>query len=100
MTHLYISFKPTDNVAYTEALGRRVESCMNDTVAWMHDNMLKLNTNKTELTAFASQCIAKFVENISVTISESNIESSSCVKSLGTSLDSKLNMEKPQVNVA
>ena len=95
-SQLYLSFKPTDNVAHTEALGR-VERCLNDIVAWMHDNMLKLNTDKTELIVFASQRNAKFVENVSVTIGESNIKSSSCVQNLGASLDSKLNMEK-QVN--
>ena len=47
-SQLYLSFKPTDIVAHTEALCR-VESCLNDIVAWMHDNMLKLNTDKKKL---------------------------------------------------
>ena len=36
----YLSFKSTDNVAYSEAL-MRMESCLNEIVVWMHDNMLK-----------------------------------------------------------
>ena len=51
-----------------------MESCLNDIVAWMHDNMLKLNTDKTEVIVFASQRNAKFVENVSVTVGESNIK--------------------------
>ena len=87
MTQLYLSFKPTDNVAHEE-------SYLNDIVAWMHDNMLKLNTDKTELIVFASQRNFKFVENVLLTISESNSKSASCVKDIGASFDSKLFMEK------
>ena len=55
--------------------------------------------NSVRIIYIASQRNAKFVENVSVTIGESNIKSSSCVKrNLDASLDSKLNMEK-QVNV-
>ena len=45
----------------------------------MHDNMLKLITDKTEVTFFASQRNVKFVENALVTVGESNNKSSSCV---------------------
>ena len=69
---------------------------MNDIIAWMHDNILKLNTDKTEFILFASQRNAKFVENISVTIAESNIKSSPCVI-LGASLDAKQNIQE-QIN--
>ena len=46
-----LSFKPTDNVAHIDTL-RRVDNCLNDIVAWMHDNMLKLNTNKRSYCLF------------------------------------------------
>ena len=86
---LYLSFRPTDKVAHTEALFR-VDSSLNEIVARIHDNMLKLYTDKTEVIVFASQRIS----NVIVTVGETNIEASSCVKSNGASLDSKLNMEK------
>ena len=78
-SQLYFSFKPAHNIAHKEALCL-VESCLNDKVACMHGNMLKLNTDKTEVIVFVSHRNAKFVENVSVTVSESNIKSSSCVK--------------------
>ena len=81
---LYLSFKPTDNVVHTEALCR-VESCLNDVVAWMHDNMLKLNTNKTEVIVCASQRNANFIEYFTVTVGESEIKASSFLKTLALS---------------
>ena len=68
-----LSFKSTDNVAYTKALSH-VERCLNDILALHDHNMLKLNTDKSEVTVFASQRNAKFVENVSMTVGESNIE--------------------------
>ena len=75
-SQLYLSFKLTDNVTHMDTLCR-VESCI---VAWMHEKMLKLNTDKTEVIVFASQRNAKFVENVSVNVGESNIKALSCVK--------------------
>ena len=89
---IYLSFKPTDNVAHTEALCRVESYWMTGLNAW---DTLKLNTNKTEVIVLTSQRNAKFVESVSVTVVESNIKASSCViKNLGAFLDSKLNMEK------
>ena len=53
-SQLYLLFKPTENVDQTETLSH-VESCLNDTVACMHVNMLKMNRDKTEVIVFASQ---------------------------------------------
>ena len=56
-SQLYLSFKSTDNGALN-----REESCLNDIVIWMHENMLELNTDKTEdIFVFASKYKAKFV---------------------------------------
>ena len=60
-SQLYLSFKPADNVAHTEALCR-VERCLNDIVAWMRDNMRKLNKDKTEFIFFASQRNASLLQ--------------------------------------
>ena len=71
----YHSLKPTVNVAHIEAFGR-VESCTNDIVSWMHEDILKLNRDRTERIVFTSQHNAKFVENVPVTVGESSIKSS------------------------
>jgi len=51
-SQLYLTFKPNDNVSAREAL-YRVESCLSDIVSWMHTNMLKLNSDKTEVIVFS-----------------------------------------------
>ena len=47
-TQLYIAFKPKDPVSRTSAIAS-VEACANDLRAWMANNFLKLNDDKTEL---------------------------------------------------
>ena len=44
-------------------------------LAWMRDNILELNADKTVI-VFASQRNVKFIENVSVTVGESNMKSS------------------------
>ena len=53
-SQLYLSFKPTSKITREEAI-RRVENCLDEIVAWMNRNMLKLNADKTELILFFSQ---------------------------------------------
>ena len=52
--------------------------------------MLKQNADKTEVIVFTS----RLVSEISVTIGDSNIKFSSCVKNLGAWLDSRMDMER------
>ena len=66
---LSLLFNPTDNVSHTEA-PRHVGSCLNDIIALMYDNMLKLNTDKTEVIVFTSHRNINFVVNVSVTVGE------------------------------
>jgi hypothetical protein len=63
----------------------------------MHGNMLKLNTDKTEVIVFASGRNANLIKNISVAVGDSQINPSTCVRNLGVMFDSKMGME-PQVN--
>ena len=60
----------------------------------MQANMLKQNADKTEVIVFTSEHNAGLVNSISVTVGDSNIKPSSCVRNLGAGLDSKMDMEQ------
>lgn len=92
-SQLYLSFEPTDDQSQLETI-RRVEDCFNEIVQWMHINMLKLNADKTEVIVFCSKQKEQSVENITITVGDSAIKPSKCVRNLGAMLDSQLNMEQ------
>ena len=95
-SQLYLSFKPTDQVARAEAI-RRVGACLKDILAWMYGNMLKQNADKTEVIVFTSERNAGLVNDISITVGDSDIKPSSCVRNIGTRLDhvdSRMDMER------
>jgi hypothetical protein len=79
---LYLSFKPTGIVTQAETL-HRIERCLHDIVSWLHGNMLKLNTDKTEVIVFASNRNADIIRDISMTVGDSQIDPSTCVRNLG-----------------
>jgi hypothetical protein len=91
-SQLYLAFKPKDNAGATEALSR-IESCLSDIVSWMHTNMLKLNTDKTEVIVFSSKLNERFVADTTITIGTSKIKPSNVVKNLGAFFDSRMNMD-------
>ena len=91
-SQLYLSFKPTDNAAQDETIDR-VEKCLKDIVSWMHINMLKLNTDKTEVIIFSNQKNEQMVHQLTLTMGDSKIVPSTCVRNLGAWFDSRMNME-------
>ena len=95
-TQLYLSFKPKDDVAQCEAL-TRIENCLKYIESWMHQNMLKLNADKTEVMLFSSKHNSRTMDTISVDMGNSSIASTSCVRNLGVMFDSNMTMEQ-QVN--
>lgn len=92
-SQLYLSFKPTDQASQAETLCR-VEACLKDIVFWMNSNMLKLNTDKTEVIVFSSQRNSTLVGELHVTVGESKIEPSTSVRNLGALFDSRMDMEQ------
>ena len=56
--------------------------------------MLKQNADKTEVIVFTSERNAGLVHGISVTVGDSDIKPSSCVRNLGAWLDSRMDMER------
>ena len=63
----------------------------------MDTNILKLNTDKTELILLCSKRNAESVSDLSIKIGDFEIKPSLCVINLGALLDSRLDMEQ-QVN--
>ena len=63
----------------------------------MHQNMLKLNADKTEVMLFSSKHNSRTMDTISVDMGNSSIASTSCVRNLGVMFDSNMTMEQ-QVN--
>ena len=53
-SQLYIAFKPRDQISREEAIAK-VEACTKDIKAWMTNNFLKLNGDKTELIIITSK---------------------------------------------
>ena len=52
-----------------------IENCLTDIEGWMRTNMLKLNSDKTEVMLFTSQHNAIHMENVTVCFSGINITS-------------------------
>ena len=53
-SQLYVAFKPKDQISREEAIAK-VEACSKDIKAWMNNNFLKLNGDKTELIIVTSK---------------------------------------------
>ena len=87
-SQLYISFKPIDNLSKRETL-RRVEMCLCEILIWMHTNMLKLNSDKTEMIVYASNKNEVSSQEIKINIGNTEIKPSLVVRNLGAMLDSK-----------
>ena len=94
-SQLYLSFK-SKNISYQNEALLKIEACLKDIVAWMHQNILKLNTDKTEVILFHPKHV-KVPEDFHVQVGASKIKPSECVKNLGARLDSQMEMV-PQVN--
>ena len=89
-----------DNQSYLEfSLGEEkpaqsnIESCFNEVMNWMAVKWLKLNDSKTEVTIFGAKGHISKIDINSVTIGESSIPASACVKNIGATLDGNLKME-------
>eukprot|EP00919_Chromeraceae_sp_WS-2016_P077025 GHVR01182277.1.p1 GENE.GHVR01182277.1~~GHVR01182277.1.p1 ORF type:complete len:251 (-),score=13.94 GHVR01182277.1:587-1339(-) len=97
-TQLYVSFKPQNELAKSNAL-TLVEHWLTDIEKWMNENMLKLNSDKTEVMLFTSKHNAKHMDTVVVRVGDTDITSVSSVTNLGVMFDSAMNMEKHVQNI-
>jgi len=89
-TQLYLSFKPKDYVIQPEAL-TRIENCLIEIVALMHQSMLKLNNEeKNRGHAFYIKTYTQFMDKVSVQVGNVRITSTICVRNLGVMFDSNM----------
>jgi hypothetical protein len=90
-TQLYLAFNPKSTVDKTEIIDtiRKTTDVIN---TWMKQHFLKVNSEKTEVLIITSPSIKSQIIP-SVTICDSDITTSSCVRDLGVHLDSYIKME-------
>ena len=89
---LYTSFYFEDETEMAAAT-RRIEMCVNDIHSWMAVNMLKLNTDKTELLYFHSRFRPRLQLN-SIQLGSDVIFPSSHAKNIGVIFDSSMTMSR------
>ena len=95
-TNLYISFKTKDKMSKQIAISC-LEAGLKEIVRWTSQNMLKLNSAKTEVMLVALKNDIKLLDKISVNIKNINITSISEIQSLGVILDSIMSMENSSI---
>ena len=93
-TQLYIAFRLKNGVGLSkEEAVRKIEACAKDIRAWMANNFLKLNEDKTELVIFTSK--RAVAPEINLTIGSDVIGiSQDPPKNLGVYMDTHLSLDK------
>ena len=91
-TQLNLSFRPTSSLSQQQAI-HAMEECITDVRAWMGNNMLMLDDDKTEFLIIGSCQQLEKVNVDSVNVGASVIKSSSSVRNLGAWFDSYMFMD-------
>ena len=88
---LYISAK----IAQLQEITRTSQSCISDVQAWMHNNKLQLNPDKTEMILVTSKRNQKSLSlPFSVDLNGTSSHLSSTVRSLGVTLNQNLSFQQ------
>ena len=90
-TQLHISFNPIDNTSEADAV-IAIENCIRDVRAWMRDDKLMLNDDKTEflIIGMERQLSRVFIDKIK--IGQAEVSPVSSVRNLGAWFDPHLDM--------
>lgn len=88
-TQVYLSFN-LDQEA--EAL-QQLELCISEVRLWMANNYLKLNDDKTEFMILGSAHNLKKIKTTAVTVGDTKVAASSCVKNIGAKIDQHLKLD-------
>ena len=94
-TQLYISFNHQES---QDAIAK-MENCISRVSAWMSDNFLKLNEDKTEVMFLGSPHLLSKFENTAISVGIESIKPSDVVRNIGAYIDKHLNMDKHVNNV-
>ena len=87
-TQLYMSFQPT--ILQEDDVTKILYDCTTDIKNWMMENMLQLNTDKTQFIIFGTQVQLSKVNRNTFNASGDTVELQSCVKNLGVLFDKSL----------
>ena len=85
---LYISFNPVDKTSEADAV-IAIENCIRDVRAWMRDDKLMLNDDKTEFLIIGTE---RQLSVDKIKIGQGEVSPASSVRNLGTWFDSHLDM--------
>ena len=94
-TQLYITFPPTD---HTQALAR-MEACVQDAKAWLCDNGLVMNDNKSQAIVIRSSSLRTPTSLTRVNICGQLVDISPVIRDLGFTIDSNLTMTSQVASV-
>ena len=87
---LYISA----NLSQLQEITRDSQSCISDVQAWMHNNKLQLNPDKTDMILTTSKHNQKSLSHpFSVDLNGTSVHLSSSVRDLGVTLDQNLSFQ-------
>ena len=95
-TQIYLSFRPSTPYSKCDCTAR-IEKCIEQIGIWMTQNLLKLNSDKTEFILFGTQQQLSKVDDISLHIGSDTIKPTDHVRNLGFVMDSLLK-NGPHVN--
>jgi hypothetical protein len=90
-TQLYVSFDLNDPDALPAAKSR-LEKCIAHIAAWMKENKLKLNEEKTEVIAICHPRLRHKLQDCTIKVGEAAIAPSSSARNLGVVFDQNMSM--------
>ena len=93
-TQLYIAFKPGASMSRETAISR-IEACIKDIRAWMTNNLLKLNDDKTELIVITTSTKTSQNQNVVINVGDSLITPGETpARNLGVLFDSTCSLRE------
>ena len=88
-TQIFLSFMPSISNSKFDCIAR-IEKCINEINIWMTQNLLKLNSDKTEFILFGTRHQLSKVDDISIQIGNNTVKPTNHVRNLGFVMDNLL----------